>query len=418
MKNRKALILLLSANAVSHFAQGISMLSIPWYFAKNLNAASTFATIYAVATFITLFWGLYAGTIIDRFPRKNIFIGICAASAVVLLSISSIGFISGSIPMFGVAFVFCFTLFNYNIHYPTLYAFGQEITEKKNYSKTNSLLEVMGQSINVFSGAIAILLIEGVNLEILGHNIIVQSWEIHEIFLMDGITYIIAMSLIYFIKYVPTVKNIISKEPVLVRLKEGIQYLKKRPEIFHFGNASYTVFIFVLISTHLLWPIYVEKHLAELGNIYAVTKMNYAVGALFAGFFISIIFRKSNIIFSIIILTIIALCSFFILSITQSIFVLFGLAISLGIANAGIRIQRITYLFNHIPNNIIGRTNSVFQSINILLRSIFIGIFSWSFFSEGSNITWAFVISGGVTLLSLLPLIFNYKKLRDLKIEP
>ena len=393
------------------------MLAIPWYFAKNLNAASTFATIYAVATFITLFWGLYAGTIIDRFPRKNIFIGICAASALVLLSISSYGFINGSIPMFGVAFVFCFTLFNYNIHYPTLYAFGQEITEKENYSKTNSLLEVMGQSINVFSGAIAVLLIEGINVDIWGHNIQIQSWEIHEIFLMDGITYIIAMSLIYFIKYVPTVVNVISKEPVLVRLKEGIQYLKKRPAIFHFGNASYTVFIFVLISTHLLWPIYVEKHLGELGNIYAITKMNYAAGALFAGFFISLIFRKSNIILSIIVLTIIALIAFFVLSVTHSIYVLFGLAVSLGIANAGIRIQRITYLFNHVPNNIIGRTNSVFQSINILLRSIFIGLFSRTFFSEGSNITWAFVIAGGVTVLSLLPLIFNYTKLRDLKIE-
>ena len=215
----------------------------------------------------------------------------------------------------------------------------------------------------------------------------------------------------------PTVVNVISKEPVLVRLKEGIQYLKKRPAIFHFGNASYTVFIFVLISTHLLWPIYVEKHLGELGNIYAITKMNYAAGALFAGFFISLIFRKSNIILSIIVLTIIALIAFFVLSVTHSIYVLFGLAVSLGIANAGIRIQRITYLFNHVPNNIIGRTNSVFQSINILLRSIFIGLFSWTFFSEGSNITWAFVIAGGVTVLSLLPLIFNYTKLRDLKIE-
>ncbi len=417
LKNRKALILLLSANAISHFAQGISMLAIPWYFAKNLNAASTFASIYAVATFLSLFWGLYAGTLIDRFPRKNIFIGICAASAIVLLSISSYGFATGAIPMFGVAFVFCFTLFNYNIHYPTLYAFGQEITEKKNYSKTNSLLEVMGQSINVFSGAIAVLLIEGIDVQLLGQEIVVEAWQIHEIFLMDGITYLIAMSLIYYIKYVPTVSNTISKDPVLVRLKEGIQYLKKRPLIFHFGNASYTVFIFVLISTHLLWPIYIEKHLGELGNIYAITKMNYAAGALFAGFFVSLIFRKSNIVFSIIILMLLALCSFFILSITKSVAILFGLAIGLGIANAGIRIQRITYLFNHIPNNIIGRTNSVFQSINILLRSILIGLFSLAFFSTGSNITWAFVIAGVATLLSVAPLLIYYKKLRDLRME-
>ena len=31
--------------------------------------------------------------------------------------------------------VFGITIFNYNVHYPNLYAFGQEITEPKNYGK-------------------------------------------------------------------------------------------------------------------------------------------------------------------------------------------------------------------------------------------------------------------------------------------
>lgn len=393
------------------------MLAIPWYFAKYLNAASTFATIYAVATFVTIFWGLYAGTLIDRFPRKNIFIGICAASAIVLLTISSIGFISGEIPMFLVAFVFCFTLFNYNIHYPTLYAFGQEITEKKNYSKTNSLLEVMGQSINVFSGAVAILLIEGIEFNALGITFNIEQWQIHEIFLLDGSTYIVAMSLIYFIRYVPTVKPIVSKEKISIRLKEGINYLRQNPLLLLFGNASYTVFIFVLISTHLLWPIYIEKHLQELGSIYAVTKMSYAAGALFAGFFISLIFRKTSIVSSIIVLMLISIVGFTFLAISKAVLILFVVAAFLGIANAGIRIQRVTFLFNHVPNHIIGRTNSVFQSINILLRSIFISIFSITFFSEGSNITWAFGLAAIVTAVSLLPLMYNKRSLGELKIK-
>ena len=200
MKNKKALYLLLSANAVSHAAQGVSMLAIPWYFAKYLGAASTFATIYAVATFITLFWGLYAGTLIDRYPRKNIFLAICMVSAAVLLSVATYGFSQGSLPMFLVATVFCFTVFNYNIHYPTLYAFGQEITEKENYSKTNSLLEVIGQSTNVFSGAIAVMLIEGISIQQTWLQLEIKPLSIQEIFLLDGTTYLVAMVLIYFIK--------------------------------------------------------------------------------------------------------------------------------------------------------------------------------------------------------------------------
>ena len=111
---------------------------------------------------------------------------------------------------------------------------------------------------------------------------------------------------------------------------------------------------------------------------------------------------------------VLALLSFGILAISKNYLILFGVALCLGISNAGIRIQRITYLFNHIPNNIIGRANSVFQSINILLRSIFIGIFSLSFFSEGSNIVWAFWIAVIAIVVSILPLIWKRKALEKL----
>jgi len=415
LKNKKALYLLLSANAISHFAQGISMLAIPWYFAKQLGAASTFATIYSVATFLTLFWGLYAGTLIDRFPRKNIFLGICALSSLVLLGVSAIGFVEGSIPMFWVAFVFCFTLFNYNIHYPTLYAFGQEITEKENYSKTNSLLEVIGQSTNVLSGAMAVLLIEGVNAELMGFQIQIEAWPIHQIFLVDGVTYILAAILIKMIKYIPTSELKVNKEKIWIRFREGLAYLRERPLLFHFGNASYTVFIFTLIATHVLWPIYIGSHLGLEGDVYAINKVHYAVGAMLAGFFVSRIFRFTNSVASIIILSLIALTAFTTLSLTQNQLILYLTAFFLGISNAGIRIQRITYLFNHIPNHIIGRSNSVFQSINILLRSLFLGIFSMAFFNQGSNIIWAMGIAAGMILISLIPLAYNYKGLKEYK---
>lgn len=413
MKNKKALYLLLSANAISHFAQGISMLAIPWYFAKHLNASATFAAIYSIATFITLFWGLYAGTLIDRFPRKNIFLSICAVSAIVLLSVSSYGIMSGGIPMVLVATVFCFTVFNYNIHYPTLYAFGQEITEKENYSKTNSLLEVIGQSTNVLSGAMAVMLIEGINLSFGSFSLNIEAWSIQEIFFLDGCTYLVAMVLIYFIRYIPTERNIISKEPIMKRLKEGFKYLKERPILFYFGNASYTVFIFVLIATHILWPLYIEDRLSLGGDIYALNKICYAIGAMLAGIFVSKLFRSRSSVYTIIYLMSIALLAFVGLIFNSNVYLLFFFALGLGISNAGIRIMRITYLFNHIPNNIIGRTNSVFQSINILLRSILIAVFSLAFFNSDGNVIYSFLIAAIAIAISLIPLLVHYKKLNQ-----
>lgn len=411
MKNKKALYLLLGANAISHLAQGISMLSIPWYFAKHLNAASTFAIIYSITTFITLFWGLYAGTLIDRYPRKKIFITICAVSAILLLTVSGSGFINGETHQYLVALVFCFTIFNYNIHYPTLYAFGQEITEPQFYSKTNSLLEVMGQSTNVLSGAIAILLLEGVDINYSGISIQIEAWPIHQIFLMDGITYIIAMILISKIKYKSDFDKLKSKEPIVHRLKEGFSYLRNHPLIFYFGNASYTVFIFVLIATHLLWPLYIEDYLNAPGSIYAITKICYSVGALLAGIVIAKLFKRKGSLYGIIALMIIAALAFTTMSLTKSIFILFILAIGIGVSNAGIRILRITYLFNHIPNTIIGRTNSVFQSINIFLRAILIGAFSWEYFSKDGNVVYTLYVAVFSIIISLVPLAWHYKKM-------
>lgn len=406
--------MLLSANAISHFAQGISMLAIPWYFAKHLNASATFAAIYAIATFITLFWGIYAGTLIDRFPRKNIFLSICAVSALVLLSVSSYGFYLGTVPMLLVATVFCFTVFNYNIHYPTLYAFGQEITEKENYSKTNSMLEVIGQSTNVLSGAMAVMLIEGISIHWNFINLEIEAWSIQKIFLLDGSTYLVAMVLIYLIKYIPTERNVISKEPILIRLKEGFKYLKERPLLFYFGNASFTVFIFVLIATHLLWPLYIEDRLNLGGDMYAATKISYAIGAMLAGIFVSKLFKRKSSVYTIIYLMVIALISFVALIFNENMLLLFLFALGLGISNAGIRIMRITYLFNHIPNNIIGRANSVFQSINILLRSIFIAFFSMAFFNRDGNVVYTFLIAAVAIFISLIPLALHYKNLNQL----
>tara|TARA_R110002049_G_scaffold41623_4_gene125102 strand:- start:391 stop:1653 length:1263 start_codon:yes stop_codon:yes gene_type:complete len=412
MKNKKALYTLLTANAISQFAQGISMLAIPWYFAKQLGEASFFATFYAIATFATLFWGLYAGTLIDKFPRKNIFLGLCAVSFTVLALVSGYGFYAGAVPMTLVALVFCFTIFNYNIHYPTLYAFGQEITEKENYGKTNSLLEVIGQTTNVLSGAMAIVLIEGLDASLFGYSIHIEAWSIQKIFALDASTYLVAMALIKSIEYIPTVEKVaVSKENAWVRLKEGVQFLKSNPLIFHFGNASYTVFIFVLISTHLLWPMYIDQHLQVEGDIYASTKVLYALGAVISGFFITKLLKHLNTVVAVILLMTIATVAFTLLSISQNVMVLLGLGIFFGVSNAGVRILRVTYLFNHIPNHVIGRSNSVFQSINIFLRSVFIGLFSYAFFSEGSNIIWAFVIAATATLLSIVPLVVFYKRL-------
>jgi MFS family permease len=423
LKNKKALTLLFTANAISGFAQGISMLAIPWYFADVLNDSASFGIIYSFTTLATLFWGLYSGTLIDRFPRKNIFLALCTFSFLILSTVASIGFYLGELPTILVALVFCATIFNYNMHYPNLYAFGQEITEKENYGKTNSLIEIIGQSTSVLSGAFAAILLTGVNQELLNSiglnnfTLDITPWKLHEIFLLDAFTYVIAFSLIWFIKYTPVKPKVVDTGDILTRLKQGVSFLKKYPLLLYFGMSSFAIFIVVLIHIHQLMPIYINNHLHASGGVYAIAEMTCAFGALLSGIGIRWVFKNTNSVKAIIILMTTSIIMFELLVFTKSPYVLSFVCFVLGISNAGARILRITYLFNHIPNHIIGRTGSVFQSLNILFRFILISIFALPFFGEENNIIWTYVIGGSFILISILPLAIFYKKLISFKID-
>ena len=276
MKNKQAITLLFIANIISGFAQGISMLAIPWYFTDILGMSSTYAKGYAVLTFISLFWSLYSGTLVDRYCRKKLFLYSNLSCSLIIGSAAFYGITNEHTPWVLALAVFGITMFHYSIHYPNLYAFGQEITEKENYGKLNSYIEIQGQSTSIFAGAFAAILLSGTEnqvMNLMGLNIPIPfdiiPWEIHEIFLMDAITYAAAFLIILFIKYQPLVKNELDKGSVLERLQNGINFLKENPLIFIFGVCSYMIFTFLIVEMFVLVPSYVSNYLHSGGNVFA-----------------------------------------------------------------------------------------------------------------------------------------------------
>jgi MFS transporter, DHA3 family, macrolide efflux protein len=419
MQNKKALSLLLSANIVSGFAQGISMLAIPWYFTSIAGKASLFATIYAVVTFASLFWNLYAGTLIDKYPRKNIFIYVSMVCGIILLSVAASGYINNNIPLWMVALVFITTMFNYNIHFGALYAFGQELSQPSQYGKISSYLEIQNQVTSVFSGAFAALLLTGVeegkSINLAGIDFIMPfhfpQWKLQDIFLLDGITYVIAIVLVMMINYIPTNIRPTDYSSIPERIKTGINYLRQHPSLFIFGNYSYSIFVVLMVEVFMLLPLYVAGHLGRGSDVYASSEVFYSLGAMLAGIFIRWIFKSRNTVYSVIVLLVITACIFYAVTFTRSVAIFYAFSFLVGITNAGARVLRTTYLFSHVSNDIIGRTNSVFGVINILLRSVFLAVFSIAWFSTGSNIVWAYFICGTFVLLSAILLLLNYRRL-------
>lgn len=410
MKNKSALNLLFVANGISGFSQGISMLAIPWYFSRVQDSVY-FNKAYGIITLIVLFFGLYAGTLVDRFSRKNNFLGNSLICGALLLVIACVGFYQHSLSSLMVIAVFAITMMNYNIHYPTLYAFSQEISAKEDYVKVNSNIEIVGQSTSILSGGIAALMLDGFTLQVgtTALSVTIPKWEIWEIFMLNAFTYFVAAVLILRIKYTPA-KQVLPYTTILYRIKQGFTYLKQNPHVFVFGLFSYSVFAMLLVEVHAVLPVYVNHHLNENGSVFAIADGIYAVGALFAGLFVRKIFTGSSTKKAIIFLTLLTALIFVWAFATKAIWIIYTVSIILGFTNAGIRVLRLTYLFNHIPNELMGRVNSIFNMLNILLRTLFIFIFSIPFFNFGNNIIWAYLIMALFIFISAVMLIINKQK--------
>jgi MFS family permease len=419
MKNAAAYRLLFTANAVSGFAQGISMLAIPWYFSKMINKPELFGWMYSATTLIMLFWGLYAGSLIDRFSRKHVFLGINVFGALLLGIVSAYGYCTGNVGEWGAIAVFSGTIFVYNIHYPALYAFGQEITERKYYSRFTSVTEVIGQSTSILSGAAGALLLNGtIDLKIAGKSLPeIQPWELHEIFLADGITYLISIFLIAAIRYTPMAERHAENGELFDRIKSGFVFLKSNPLIFLFGNASFAIFIVLLVTVQQLLPLYTDQHLKSDAGAYALAEFFYSIGAMLAGVLIVKVFEKKGALFGILILMAITVYIYINSALSHSVGWYMFLSVLLGLTNAGARVLRTTWIFQHVPNQNIGRVSSVFQTINILFRTALSGLFALPFFNRDGNVAWAYAICAAVVALFMIPLLKNYQLIKQFSLS-
>lgn len=422
MKNSRAIILLLVANSISGISQGISMLAIPWYFTGVIHRETLFGKTYFIITTVSLLWGLYAGTLIDRHSRKRIFLVINISGLIILSAVSLFGFVTGSLPWYLVALVFATTAFIYNIHFPNLYAYAQEITPKEDYARVTSRLEIQGQLTFTISGALAAMLITGVNEPqvALGNFSFVLplkfgAWKIHEIFALDAVTYAVAFFIIGRIKSLPVAGRKIDTGSLRERLKTGSGFLLKHLPLFHFGNLSLLVFLTILVFGTYVQPVYVDSFLHRSGNVYALGDMAFSLGALLAGFLTTKIFGSKNTVRTIIILSAVAGVMYALMAGSKLLLVFFSAQFIIGWCNAAVRIQRITYLFHHIPNSVIGRANSIFFVINVFLRLCLIALFTFPFFHEKENVVYAVALFSAICFAGSLMLRVNERRLTGVR---
>lgn len=409
LNNKYAILLLFLANTISGFSQGISLIAIPWYFVDVLEQPQLNSYIYFVATIVSLFWGTYAGTLVDKHSRKKIFLWSNIVGAGLFLSGGFFCYYTQTVPIFILGLLFSCTFFIFNIHYPTLYAFAQELVEQKDYGRITSYIEVQGQTTSVISGGIAAILLSGGVYNIGFQTIEVSKWSMSQILLLDGFTYLTCIFIILLIKYESTVRRKIEEQNIFERLQTGLNFFKTNPLILLFGVSSFSVFATVLVGNFVLAPDYVRNYLEADANVYALHELMYAFGAICAGLFVSRIFSKWNNILGCILLHILCGVVYFIFAFIWNIPVFLSFMFFIGLCNAGSRVLRITFLLERVPNQVIGRVGSVYMVINVIERLILIALFTTPLFAK--NIAFSYVVCGGFCWMAAVVMIVFYQKM-------
>lgn len=134
-------------------------------------------------------------------------------------------------------------------------------------------------------------------------------------------------------------------------------------------------FIGVMMANYLI-PVYISDILKASASVYAIEGMMYGVGAVIAGISIPIMMRYVKTEVSIVITMFIYVISITVMIVEPSIIMLYGLVIFHALGNAGTRVARNVLMMEKIPNEVMGRVDSLFRLIGTGIRIVLLMLFT------------------------------------------
>lgn len=382
--------LIISANIASSIGSGITMIAIPWMLVSSDDGNKVFGFITIGMTILSFILTPFIGNLVDKVSRKKLLIVSEIVCFVLLFIFSLLGFMGLPYEIWHYTIIYMIGSLYYTIFYPTMFALNQEIFTKDHYKSLNGTMEVQGQLSSMIAGGLA--------------SILLMKWELHYILLLNTISYGAAIFFYLKLPYVrlPTIKT----EVVKSQVSEGIRYMLARPAVFIFLLFSFMPFIGVML-TNYLFPVYLVDVLEADASVYGIEGMIYAIGAVIAGVFVPTLSSKfgneKTIIFGILVYTIaISLIVFVDLPVYLS------LMLFLAIGNSSTRVARNSFLMDHIPNNIIGRVDSLFRTLGLLIRILLLALFTEMVSSD--LIVYCFIVLSRILMVSLSLVLISLKK--------
>ena len=355
----------------------------------NPTSLSLVAIYQSLESVIGVLFSLLGGAIADSFKRKKIIITtniICGFACIIISFISQEQWLVYSIILTNIILAFMSAFSG-----PSYKAFTKEIVKKNSISQLNSFLETTSTVIKVTVPMIAIFLYK-----LLG---------IHGVLLLDGLSFLIAASLIFFIT--PVNEEVETKENMTIRgifddLKIGFTYVYSHKQILIIITLSALVNFF-LAAYNLLLP-YSNQMFGSIssglyGTFLTAEAIGGFIGAILSGFINKSLSSKRLMLFlaysGLMLMLVAPLYYMFrnviILAFSPALFSLF-----LSIFN----IQFFSIVQRDVDNEFLGRVFGIIFTVAILFMPL--GTVFFSVVLNPNNTFNLFIIGVSITILSLI----------------
>lgn len=355
----------------------------------NPTSLSLVAVYQSLESIIGVLFNLFGGVIADRFNRKKIIVAtniLCGIACIILSFISKEEWLVYAIVITNIILAFMSAFSG-----PSYKAFTKEIVKEDDIAKLNSYLETTGTIIQVTIPMVAIFLY--------------QLLGIHGVLLLDGLSFLIATSLIFFI--VPVNEEVVTKEKMTIRgvfgdLKTGFQYVYNYKSVFIIVILS-ALINFFLAAYNLLLP-YSNQMFGNIssglyGTFLTAEAIGGFVGAVLSGFVNKALSSKRLMFF--------LSCSGLMLMLATPLYYLFHNVFILAFSPALFslflsifNIQFFSIVQRDVDSEYLGRVFCIIFTVAILFMPIGIGFFSMIL--NPNNSANLFIIGIFITVLSLV----------------
>ena len=376
--------MLFIGNALSGVGQGMTMIGMPWYIARHYSSSHALGTIVAIGIVFSMLIGPYLGALIDRHKRKNIILVENVMGFLGMGAMSAFGFMFGNYTLIAMGGVYLFVVLIFNLHFPTTYALAQESFAPELYGSISGILEVVTQTSAIAAGGLA--------------GYILESAGLPMVFAIDSITYAVSFFFVQAFHYTPRVGSAVTRRYFFEEIKTSLKYLRSRPRFTRINIALFIPFV-VCISLDIIDPFYVSKTMHAPASVFALMNALYAAGATSAGLWMRNFARSYGEHFAYVTAFFAFMTVLLLMASLPFPYTAYASIIVVGWCNAGIRVNRVAFVMNEVPVELIGRVNTFFSIVGSCMRLAIVLFLTWGIDALGPQ--WCFVAMVGALAVAL-----------------